>query len=99
MNGVELIAAERKRQIEKEGWTAKHDDREHRIGDLSNAGVCYAIFASNGADSEEPDLWPFGWKWWKPSPSPLRNLAKAGALIAAEMDRLMRMDEQPRTDE
>jgi hypothetical protein len=27
MTGIERIAAERKRQIDKEGFTAEHDDR------------------------------------------------------------------------
>ena len=31
MNGAELIAAERTRQKEVEGWTAEHDD-EHANG-------------------------------------------------------------------
>ena len=26
--GIELIAEERKRQIEEEGWTAEHDDQQ-----------------------------------------------------------------------
>ena len=29
-------------------------------------------------------------EWWKPSADPVRNLEKAGALIAAEIDRLLR---------
>lgn len=34
--------------------------------------------------------WPSGWtnESWRPSPDPVRNLVKAGALIAAEIDRL-----------
>jgi hypothetical protein len=39
--GIELIAEERKRQIEVEGWTAEHDD-EHTDGELALAAVCYA---------------------------------------------------------
>jgi hypothetical protein len=35
-------------------------------------------------------LWPWDPSWWKPSPDPIRNLVKAGALIAAEIDRLQR---------
>jgi hypothetical protein len=35
-----------------------------------------------------PDTWPFHESWWKPSKDPKRNLAKAGALIAAAYDRL-----------
>lgn len=40
-SGIEIIAEERKRQIEVEGWTLEHDD-EHRCGELSDAAVCYA---------------------------------------------------------
>jgi hypothetical protein len=32
--------------------------------------------------------WPWDQKWWKPSDDPVKNLVKAGALIAAEIDRL-----------
>ena len=35
-------------------------------------------------------LWPWSDKWWKPSDDPVRNLVKAGALLAAEIDRLQR---------
>lgn len=36
-----------------------------------------------------PDTWPWSAEWWKPG-DPIRNLEKAGALIAAEIDRLKR---------
>lgn len=39
--GVELIAEERARQIEKEGWTAEHDD-EHTCGELALVAALYA---------------------------------------------------------
>jgi hypothetical protein len=43
---------------------------------------------------DEPRLWKvWPWEqpdWWKPSDNPIRNLEKAGALIAAEIDRLIR---------
>lgn len=95
MSGVELIAAERKRQIEEEGWTAEHDDAEHAIGDLARSGVCYAslmMYESPERTMKPPALWPWADRYWKPSPNQLRNLAKAGALIAAEMDRLIRQE-------
>lgn len=88
--GIELIATERKRQISKEGWTASHDDT-HEYGELAIAATCYAI---NGQGSESllpPCDWPWEKKWWKPSPDQIRNLVKAGALIAAEIDRLQRI--------
>ena len=40
--GVELIAQERERQIEKEGWTAEHD-ADHTEGQLAKAAACYAF--------------------------------------------------------
>ncbi len=42
MTGIERIAAERLRQIEKKGWTPEHDD-EHDPEDLEMAAACYAI--------------------------------------------------------
>jgi hypothetical protein len=36
--------------------------------------------------------WPWDAEWWKPSPDSVRNLVKAGALIAAEIDRLQRKE-------
>lgn len=38
---IEEIAAERKRQIEAEGWTVEHDD-DHDRGELARAAACYA---------------------------------------------------------
>ena len=86
--GVELIAEERKRQIEVEKWDEEHDDK-HSKGEIANAARCYAIpgvksWWTTGLD------WPWNVSWWKPSDDPIRNLTKAGALIAAEIDRLQR---------
>ncbi len=39
------VAAERRRQIEAEGWTPEHDDR-HRDKSMALAAACYAMFAS-----------------------------------------------------
>ena len=41
MNGIELIAAERQRQITEKGYTADHDEH-HCDGELALAAVCYA---------------------------------------------------------
>ena len=101
--GIELIAAERERQITAEGWSAAHDD-EHPLGELSQAAACYADIAGSimhGAkvadikgyycDCTGPNpQWPFEDAAWKPSQDPVKNLVKAGALIAAEIDRLQR---------
>lgn len=97
LSGVELIKRERARQMSEEGWTPKHDDR-HKHGEMAFAGAAYARvsgqIAIHGANkvalSAEPLAWPWGEKWWKPSEDQVRNLVKAGALIAAEIDRLQR---------
>jgi hypothetical protein len=95
MGGADLIAAERQRQVEAEGWTTHHDDWEHRDGELVLAAFCYLtkygalINGERCGDPDPPDGWPWDASWWKPS-SPIRNLVKAGALIAAEIDRLQR---------
>jgi len=88
LDGAGLIAAERERQVTAEGWTPEHDD-EHTIGELVDAAVCYL---KHGLDAESPVIWPWPWAedWWKPSDDPIRNLVRAGALIAAEIDRLTR---------
>ena len=97
-SGVELIAEERKRQVEKEGWTPEHD-AEHDEGEMVDAAICYAI--GDTQIKHEPlmdypnkitvyqNFWPWHLQYWKPSPKDrVRELTKAGALIAAEIDRL-----------
>jgi hypothetical protein len=103
-HGVERIGRERARQISEEGWTLEHDDAENSEGELAEAASCYADLAAFQAMASKaghsrgikPDKRrPLGWPWtitrWKPSPDPIRNLEKAGALIAAEIDRLVRL--------
>lgn len=92
--GIDLIAKERQRQIDKEGWTKEHDS-QHRIGVLAMAGASYALpelwrqNISSGIN-KPPFCWPFSENWWKPSPNDrVKELVKAGALIAAEIDKLL----------
>lgn len=100
MTGVDLIEAERLRQIDVEGWTFEHDD-QHDGCEMTYAAVCYANYALKRIESGkhygfQPKLWPWDSKWWKPDLDPIRNLVKAGALIAAEIDRLQRLPEATR---
>lgn len=92
MNGAERIAAERQRQIAVEGWTPEHD-AGHADGDLRLAAIAYAQRAMSGRQhsvgNPVPDAWPWAAEYWKPTNDPIRNLVKAGALIAAEIDRLL----------
>lgn len=85
---IDEIAAERKRQIEDEGWTPNHDD-EHNGGELALAGACYAL-GSTGV-RRAPEHWPFDPNWWKPQ-SRRRDLVRAAALIVAEIERLDRVE-------
>lgn len=80
MTGVELITAERARQVDAEGWSAGHDDL-HSCGELVNAAVALINL--------DEDFWPWGLDTWKPK-SRVSDLVRAGALIAAEIDRLQR---------
>lgn len=119
MTGVELIAVERKRQIEEEGYTDEHDDGR-TDSSLARAAICYAaperlyIVRNHAAGPAFYDPWPDDWPPsfdkryaygegkelhgnYPPRPETctrkerLDLLVKAGALIAAEIDRLQRL--------
>lgn len=89
-NAARAVLAERRRQVEAEGWTPGHDD-EHESGEMAEAAACYAACAETHSLKGHPPLsWPWSPEWWKPSADPRRNLVKAGALILAEIERLDR---------
>ena len=89
---LELIELERAKQRSL-GYDASHDD-EHIHGEIAVAAMCYAHEAAlwnNGHNLGDcSDEWPFEEEAWRPSDDPVRNLVKAGALIAAEIERLLR---------
>ena len=104
--GSELILMERQRQIDEERLDELHDAK-HVNGELAIAGALYALHASKVIERKHrgvfaegatinkrcPILWPFEAGWWKPNPEePVLQLVKAGALIAAEIDRLQNAD-------
>lgn len=84
-SGAALVSEERARQIEQEGWTPEHDDR-HVGGELLQA----ALYWLRPGD--------FAWPWGEPPKSHareagrVRHLTIAAALIAAEIDRMLRED-------
>ena len=110
--GAELIAEERKRQLER--WSSGHDD-EHSDGEMAIVAALYAspiplLARREMGDGEVAFVDP--WPWWNTEEiaryndgatrkvkawdkrkrhSRLRNLIVAGALIAAEIDRLQRV--------
>ncbi|QND84552.1 Uncharacterized protein ChrSV_2326 [Chromobacterium vaccinii] len=83
---IEEIAAERRRQIEVEGWTPEHDD-EHEPRMLAAAGACYALHWLTEGNRPLLAIWPWDESWWKPSADPRRNWIKAAALLVAEIER------------
>ncbi len=79
--GRMLIAAERQRQIDSEGWTPEHDD-QHGARSLELAALCYRNKHAAKEGCGLPDLWPWDKQWWKPK-GYQRNLERAGALYLA----------------
>jgi len=109
--GASRIAAERRRQIDDEGYDDIHDDGEHDDGSLAMAAACYAASAGRKAIyahevSEFTESFVDPWPWdRRDDKRPLTGmgtlkkttetenlnlLVKAGAFIAAEIDRLLR---------
>jgi hypothetical protein len=111
MQGLALIAAERFRQINEEGYDAAHDDR-HKMGELAMAAIAYACPFSIDTQTDETHslvvmgqegyvepVYPFaerplslfcGVRSELQPKTRINQLAIAGALIAAEIDRISR---------
>ncbi|WP_231274859.1 hypothetical protein [Pseudomonas aeruginosa] len=88
------VQAERRRQIEAEGWTPEHDDA-HSHGQMARAAACYALAGSSAPSDGTAALlvslaWPWDEQWWKPSTA-RRDMVKACALGLAEIERLDRV--------
>lgn len=84
--GIELITIERKEQIKKHEYTVQHDRGEHYEGELLDT----ANFAITYNDS----IIPSGFSEFKSKMSyknKIQRLVCAGALIAAEIDRLQQI--------
>ena len=89
MAGIELIAAERQRQVEVEGYTSEHDDA-HEHDELALAAATYALpprfrLGILPKLRQLPD-------WFRFTPEDrVREMIKVGAFAAAEIDRLQRL--------
>lgn len=90
------VIAERRRQIDTEGWSTEHDDA-HVQGELATAGAAYLISA--GGDYEfAASLWPWQESWWKPDAvRPRRDLVRGIALGIAELEKFDRTKKTKRT--
>lgn len=84
MNGIELIANERLEQLNKHNWSFEHDAK-HTSEELKYAAI-YVL-------TKDVDYFPRNWlkkyqdKFNKKEG--IESLKVAGALIAAEIDRLL----------
>lgn len=82
---AEILAEREKQELD---WGDRHDDR-HDQDELAYAAISYIL-----ADSVPQlafDYWPWDDDYWKPK-TRRENLVRAGALIAAEIDRLDRLE-------
>lgn len=88
--GIELIAKERQEQIEKHGRTPETDYNQNYEGQLPFAASCLAFDEIEDWDARHEA--PVNWNldiWQKMHDKPHKErLIIAGALIAAELDRL-----------
>lgn len=80
----------RQRQL---GFDDDHDDA-HELGEMVKAAICYAeisVVRTGIFPGVKGIIDRYPWAGWSPSADPIRNLEKAGALIAAEISRLQRL--------
>lgn len=91
--GAKLIAKARKQQ-QKEHWPTDYRGY-HTKEELAWAAACYAMPEEGRVYTGEdiPAEWPFAREVWEPSEDRIKELAKAGAFIAAEIDRILEMRE------
>jgi hypothetical protein len=89
--GIELIAEERQEQIEKHGKTVEYDVVNNQFGQLSYAAECLIT-----EDPHNKIDAPHGWGlqlWMRmKNKSDKDRLIIAGALIAAEIDRIQSIE-------
>ena len=97
--GTKLIEQYREEQISKHNWSVQHDIDVNKDGQLILGAAAYLLGAtpitvltpSGPAVIVAEQLWPSNWskQWLKLSDNKVKNLSKAGALVAAEINRLL----------
>ena len=92
-SGIELIAEERREQIEKHGRTIEKDVAENDFNQLENAAI---MLLGGYTYEDELNRTPFKWddKIWEHmlSKPKKERFIIAGALIAAEIDRIQNIE-------
>lgn len=89
-DGAARIAAERSRQMKEEGYSTFHDDK-HAKGELVLAAISYLWGGWVPTSQIKEMYWPWDLSAYKPK-GRIHDLVRAGALIAAEIDRLQRIE-------
>lgn len=84
--GLELITEERVKQIGKYGYTGYHDVG-YQNKELLWGALTYLKKAMWEKNFNEKETWPFEMKYFNDE-GYVESLKKAGAFIAAELDRL-----------
>lgn len=96
LNGIELIAQERREQIEKHGRTIDNDVDQNDAYQLVSAASMLTWVNEEDYDNDPDMVCPSDWDvkvWRKMMHKPYKErLIIAGALIAAEIDRLQRLE-------
>ena len=91
MTGIELISKERQEQIEKHGRTLRYDESQNDNSELCDAAHALLLRGVSNL-AYRVSTKPYGWDesiWLRMCQKPYRaRLIIAGALIAAEIDRL-----------
>lgn len=95
---LHMLAMERVHQTEDDEYDPEQDDVYHE-SQLARAAACYALpesrrtYTGLSDDRGVPTNWPWLPSYWKPTPDDrLRELQKAGGLILAEMERILRAE-------
>lgn len=86
--GARLIAAERKRQLKK--WSRRHDDLEHDQNELAIVAAIMACKNTDARVSRDRGIAHLSWHCVTKVQPRVKDLIVAGALIAADIDRLLR---------
>lgn len=106
--GVELIAQERDEQINKHGFSIEKDKEFYQEKELLSAALCClfqdeSLFLDQDTPAHPADYWPGNWddKFLDniSRKNRIEQLQIAGALIAAEIDRLQFINSLVVTDE
>lgn len=92
LSGAEIITRMRNRDLAE--FSAGHDD-ERGAYTLTIAAITYALSAADRVTEDGvPMMWPWGPDDWHPCRDDrIKELAKAGSLIAAAIDVLQRDEE------